>query len=202
MKAKPDRPRGLTLAAMIFMTLSCALPGLIPLAPLPKMERNVDTLIEVLNGSDWHLLQALAREQYSPEDFAKPGTLTFTVTITDRKPVYFSYGWCTRDAETLRQNLEHMEVSLYFNGDELGTDVVHPLSFSQADGQQCLDFGVLLSEWSPGDYRLKAVATFDEKIDDGFSLYEAGDYVYEYNVTVEESGENEGTSTHLLGANR
>jgi hypothetical protein len=26
---------------------------------------------------------------------------------------------------------------------------------------------------------------FDEKINDGWSDYEAGDYVYEYNITVE-----------------
>jgi hypothetical protein len=31
---------------------------------------------------------------------------------------------------------------------------------------------------------LEAVATFDEKINDGAADFEAGDYVYQYNVTV------------------
>jgi len=31
---------------------------------------------------------------------------------------------------------------------------------------------------------LKAVATFEEKINDGAADFEAGDDVYEYNVTV------------------
>lgn len=42
----------------------------------------------------------------------------------------------------------------------------------------------LMSEWPNGDYKLKAVATFDDKINDGMADYAAGDYVLEYNVTV------------------
>jgi len=41
-----------------------------------------------------------------------------------------------------------------------------------------------MSEWPAGEYRLKAVATFDEKINDGFSDYDPGDYIYEYAVSV------------------
>jgi hypothetical protein len=32
---------------------------------------------------------------------------------------------------------------------------------------------------------LTAVATFDETINDGLADFEAGDYIYEYNVTVD-----------------
>jgi len=62
--------------------------------------------------------------------------------------------------------------------------VVHPLSITRADGLVCVDFGVLLSEWSNGEYKLKAIATFDDKINDGIADYAAGDYVFDYNVTV------------------
>jgi hypothetical protein len=41
-----------------------------------------------------------------------------------------------------------------------------------------------MSEWPAGEYRLKAVATFDEKINDGFSDYDPGDYIYNYDVSV------------------
>ena len=44
---------------------------------------------------------------------------------------------------------------------------------------------MLLSDWSAGEYQLEAVATFDEKINDGLADYEAGEYIFEYNVTVE-----------------
>ena len=159
---------------------------MIPLTLLPKMEKNADAVLEVLNGQDWVSLQALAPERYTEEDFAKPGTLTFTATVTNEKPIYFSYGWCTVDVETLQQNFEHIEVSLSLNGDKLGSDVVHNLTFSRSDGLVCLDFGVLLSNWSVGEYILEAIATFDEKINDGIADYNAGDYVFIYNVTVEE----------------
>jgi hypothetical protein len=60
---------------------------------------------------------------------------------------------------------------------------VHPVTY-QLNDMFCLDFVALLSDWPNGEYQLKAVATFDEKINDGAADFEAGDYIYEYNVTV------------------
>jgi hypothetical protein len=78
-----------------------------------------------------------------------------------------------------------MEVRLYVNDDELGTDVVHNLTFTSPDNLLCLDFGVLILEWPVGEHKLEAVATFKEEINDGLADFEAGDYVFVYNVTVE-----------------
>ena len=184
--------------------MSCMLPGMIPLnreatapaeavepeasaAPavtIPTMEKDADALLETLRSGEWVYLQALAEEQYTEADFAKPGTLTFTVNVTEDKPTYFNYGWCTTTEEILQQNFEHIKLKFYFNGEQLGTDVVHPVSFTRPDGFVCLDFGVLMSDWAPGEYKLEAVATFEEKINDGAADFEAGDYIYEYNVTV------------------
>jgi hypothetical protein len=72
---------------------------------------------------------------------------------------------------------------LYFNGDALPGDVVHPITYQLSD-MVCLDFVALLSDWPNGEYELRAVATFDEQINDGIADFEAGDYIYEYNVTV------------------
>lgn len=179
----------LIVLCMLFM-MSCLLPGMIPLTPVPtvpapSMEQNADTLIETLKGQDWVYLQSLAKEQYTEEDFAKPGTLAFTINITDEKPTYFNYGWCTTTEEILKQNFEHIKVKLYFNDKELGTDVVHPVTFTRPDGLLCLDFGVMMSDWPNGKYNLEARATFDEKINDGLADYEPGDYIFLYNVTVE-----------------
>jgi hypothetical protein len=77
-------------------------------------------------------------------------------------------------------------VTLSINSDELTGNVVHSLSFTSPDGQVCVDFGVLLSNWEPGEYELKAVAAFDQTINDGLADYDAGDYVFVYNVTVRE----------------
>ena len=178
----------IVLGALFIM--SCLLPGMIPLTPVPTvpapvMEKNTDTVLEVLKGKDWVYLGSLAEEQYTDADFAKPGTLTFTVKITDNKSTYFNYGWCTTTEEILRQNFEHIKVKLYFNDEELGSDVVHQLTFTRQDGLLCLDFGALMSDWPNGKYKLEAAATFDQKINDGLDDYEAGDYIFIYNVTVD-----------------
>jgi len=184
----PKLRKPMLLVSVFTGMLACQLPGMIPLtkASQPDMETDADALIEVLNGEDWVPLQALAPEQYTEEDYAGPGTLTFSAEVTDEKPVYFSYGWCAVDEETLQQNFEHITVAMTIDGDTLGDNVVHPLTFTQSTGLVCLDFGVLFSNWKPGEYELKAVATFDETINDGMADYDAGDYVFVYNVTVSE----------------
>jgi hypothetical protein len=203
---KPAQTLVLLIVSGLFVT-SCLLPGMIPLNPeqtatvesnepadpaaspapagsLPTMEKNPDVLVEALQGGDFVYLQSLAEETYTEEEYARPGTLTFTVTITEDRPTYFNYGWCTTTEEILQQNFEHIRISLYFNDEILGTDVVHPVTFTRQDGFVCLDFGVLMSDWAPGEYKLKAVARFNEKINDGAADFDAGDYIYEYNVTV------------------
>lgn len=175
-------------AAVAAALLACQLPGMIPLsvASQPDMETDAESVIETLNGRDWVALQGLVEEQYSEDEYSKPGTLTYTAEVTNEVPVYFSYGWCTVDEATLQQNFEHITVSLSFDGSELGDSVVHPITFVEPGGLVCVDFGVLLSNWQPGEYELKAVATFDEVINDGLADYNAGDYVFVYNVTVSE----------------
>ena len=190
MKAREYALRIMTMIGSALLIMSCLLPGMIPLTPVPTvpapvMEQNAESLIETLKGPDWVYLQSLAEEQYTEEDFAKPGTLTFTINITDDKSTYFNYGWCTTTEEILQQNFEHISVKLYFNDKELGSDVIHPVQYTSPDGLVCVDFGVMMSEWPNGKYTLEAVSTFNEKINDGLADYEAGDYVFVYNVTVE-----------------
>jgi len=173
-----------------FMLSSCLLPGMIPVnqepeGPMPVMEKDADKLLETLKGGEWIYLQQLAKEQYTEEDYARPNTLTYTIQITDDQPTYFNYGWCTTTEEILEQNFEHIKIGLYFNGEPLGSDVVHPITYELND-MVCLDFVALLSDWPNGEYQLTAVATFDEKINDGVADFEAGEYIYQYNVTVDQ----------------
>jgi hypothetical protein len=183
---KPSGFKSLFILLVIGLFLtSCLLPGMIPMdgapaatsGPMPTMETDPDVLLETLQGGEWTYLQALAEEEYTDEEYAKPGTLTFNVTITDDQPTYFNYGWCTTTQEILQQNFEHIRITLYFNDEALGEDVVHPITFTRPDGFVCLDFGVMMSDWVNGEYQLRSVVTFEEQIN-------AGDYIYEYNVTV------------------
>ena len=183
MKAREQVSKFGLIFVSALLIMSCLLPGMIPLTPVPTvpmpvMEKDADAHLERLKGKDWVYLQALAEEKYTSADLAKPGTFTFTVKITNDTPTYFDYGWCATNEEILRQNFEHITVSLYFNDDELGNDVAHPVSFTRPDGLVCLDIGVLMSDWPAGEYKLEAAVTFDEKINDGIDDFEAGDYIY------------------------
>jgi hypothetical protein len=187
--------RKLVMIVNGFLLISCLLPGMIPLnqtpaaGAMPTMEKDANKVIEALTNNKVVRLEALAKEQYTDQDTSKPGTLTYTSTITDDTPTYFSYGWCTTTEDILNQNFDHIKISLYFDDKQLGKDVVHPLSFTRTDGMVCGDFGVLMTDWTNGTYQLKAVATFDDKINDGIADYAAGDYIFVYNVTVKK-GEN------------
>jgi hypothetical protein len=192
MKASENPSKIIVIILSMLLTMSCLLPGMIPLTPVPTvpapvMETNSETLIETLQGQDWVYLQSLAQEEYTAEELDRktPGTLTFTIKITDDTPTYFNYGWCTTTQEVLEQNFEHITIKLYFNEEQLGDDVVHPVSFTRPDGLVCVDFGVMMSEWPNGTYTLEAVSTFNETINDGIADYAAGDYIFVYNVTVE-----------------
>jgi hypothetical protein len=195
----------LLIASGLLLT-SCLLPGMIPLSPegtasaestepaepaetnapaeaMPTMETDSNVVLEAMQTREGVYLASLAKEEYTEADTAKPGTLTYTVEITDDTPTYFNYGWCTTTDEILQQNFEHIKIGLYFNGEALSSDVVHPITYQLTD-MVCLDFVALLSNWPNGEYQLTAVATFDEQINDGLADFEAGDYIYEYNVTV------------------
>jgi hypothetical protein len=186
-----------------FLLTSCLLPGMIPLNPestepaepvepaasdvpegsMPTMEKDPDVVLESLQAREGVYLATLAREEYSDEESDQPGTLTYTIEITDDRPTYFNYGWCTTTEEILLQNFEHIKIGFYFNGRTLGREVVHAIP-SQVNDMICLNFVTLMSNWPNGEYQLTAVVTFEEKINDGVADFEAGDYIYEYNVTV------------------
>ena len=189
MNAGKNRLGLLVLILCLPFLLACAYLQNLIQVPEPNMEENAERVIEVLRGTDWVPLQGLTSETYTDEDYARPGTLTFTATVTNEKPIYFNYGWCTSDEATLQQNFEHIQVRMYLNDGELGEDVVHPLSYTLTDGKACLDFGILLSDWPPGTYQLRAEVIFTEPINDGFDDYDAGDYIYEYTVTVDEDAD-------------
>lgn len=195
----------LLITGGLFLT-SCLLPGMIPLNPestqaaepaataepsgstapegsMPTMETDPNVVLESLQESEGVYLASLAKEQYTDEDTAQPGTLTYTVEIKDDTPTYLNYGWCTTTQEILLQNFEHIKLGFYINGRPLSRDVVHTFP-SQSNDMVCLSFVTLMSNWPEGEYQLAAVVTFDEQINDGLADFEAGNYIYEYNVTV------------------
>ena len=128
-------------------------------------------------------LEEKAKEQYTAEDFGKPGTLTYTVALSKPETLVWLYAWCTKTPEILKQNFESIHLKFVLDGKEV------PLAdMATADlpnsGQQCRLYYTALSDWPAGEHHLSTTATFASKINDGTADYEPGDYMLDYTVYV------------------
>lgn len=153
-------------------------------ADMPKVEESPDKTLELLNGQKVVFFEDLAKEQYTEEDFAKPGTVTYTAEFPVTETAFLGYGWCAKSVEILSQNLPHMLLRFYLNDQQITTDHFFQFGQEAPDDRVCSTESMVLSGWKPGEYHFRVQATFDEKINDGFSDYEPGDYIIEYDVTA------------------
>lgn len=148
----------------------------------PPTIATTEAAASAYEGGD-RLLEQLAREQYDSDDYAVPGTLTFTVPLLRDESLIWMYAWCTSSAAILDQNFENIELTFRLDG-----VVVSPAELAEeeleSDGQHCRLFYTALSEWPSGEHHLSITARFTEQINDGFADYAAGDYILEYNVFV------------------
>ena len=128
------------------------------------------------------LLEDRAREKHDPSEFAKPGTLNFTIPLAASEPFIWSYFWCAKDASTLKQNVSNIKLKFILDG----ADVTSQMSTAdmELNGQQCHLIYTELSDWPGGEHKLSTTATFTAKINDGTADYPAGDYVLNYTVDV------------------
>jgi hypothetical protein len=129
-------------------------------------------------------LEDLARENYDPAVvFAKPGTVTYTVSLTKSASVIWSYVWCAADEKTLATNLENIKLKFVLDDKEVPAD-----SFGNFDaetgGKACRLVYTSLSDWTAGEHHLVTTATFIAKINDGSADFESGDYVLDYKVHI------------------
>ncbi len=173
--ASPVPPPTVTLA-----------PTIPPLpAGMPNVETDSEKMLALLKSGKVGFFEAFAAETYSEADFAKPGTVAFTVVMPADQKIFFSYGWCAADMQTLNQNLEHIQLKMYFNEQEIPGGYILPVSSTEPSGWECASGGMVLSGWQAGHYKFRVVASFDAQINDGEADYEAGDYIHDYDVTVQ-----------------
>jgi hypothetical protein len=130
-------------------------------------------------------LESRAREQYSSSDFASPGTLTYTISLNESETLVWLYAWCATTQEILEENFESIQLRFTLDGEEVPLDDMATQDVPN-NGQQCRIFYTALSDWPAGEHRLSTAATFTNPINDGTADYEAGEYVLEYTVYVNE----------------
>ena len=128
-------------------------------------------------------LESKARESYTAADYAKPGTLSFTIPLAKTESLLWLYAWCATSTEILNQNLENIELKFELDGEEIPLDQLKQDELEN-NGQQCKLYYTALSNWPAGEHHLSTNATYTDSINDGTADYEAGDYVLDYAVYV------------------
>jgi hypothetical protein len=128
-------------------------------------------------------LEDLARESYDSATFAKPGTATYTVPLTEPEPVIWAYVWCAANADTLTANFENIQLKFVLDDKKVSADSF--ATFETETGEEvCRLVYTSLRNWSVGKHHLVTTAVFIAKINDGTADYEPGDYILDYVVYV------------------
>ncbi|MGB8981664.1 MAG: S41 family peptidase [Anaerolineales bacterium] len=149
----------------------------------PPTIASADEAAQLLSTTEQ--LEAKAREQYDASDFARPGTVAYSVVLNKPEPLIWLYAWCATTQDVLEENFNNIELKFALDGEDV------PLSqLATGDvpnnGQQCRIYFTALSDWPAGEHHLSTTAAFTKSINDGTADYEAGDYVLDYTVYVQE----------------
>jgi hypothetical protein len=154
-------------------------------AGMPAVETDFGKMLAMLQSEKFSYIENFAIEKYDAIALMTPNTLTYTVSFPASETVYLQYGWCAQDKNTLQQNLQHIKPTFYFNDQQIPDEYITTLETKATNGWECTNAGMLLSGWQPGSYHFRVAANFDEKINDGATDYEMGDYITVYSVTVQ-----------------
>ena len=152
--------------------------GVTPSGP-PKIASAAEASAAFNSGKKF--LEDAARERYDAADYAKPGTLTFTVPLTKDETFVWMYAWCTTSTDILKQNFQNIKLKFVIDGNEVPLDQLANEDIENG-GQQCRLYYTALSDWPAGEHHLSITATFTRSINDGVADYPAGDYVLNYDV--------------------
>lgn len=183
------------------LTPARAAPTEAPLAsptPVPSTsaELSTPTLGSVkdtqnaIQASSANLLERLAAEQYSAEDFLQMDkTFAYTIDLTTDEPALWSYGWCATTSAILQDNLKHITPQFLMDDIPVAISRFYAFDSQTTDSQsgktlRCRSYAVLISHWPQGTTKLQTIATFDTLVNDGLNDYPAGTQTFDYTVSL------------------
>jgi C-terminal processing protease CtpA/Prc len=155
--------------------------GVVPSAP-PKIG-DAAAVNEALN-SGVKQLEEVAKEKYSADDLIKMDqTFTYTIALNKSQDLFWVWGWCAIDQNTLDQNLKDIQLDFSLAGDVVPLDQLQKLDYDSGS-QKCTAYITVLSDWQAGENHLSTTATFTTPINDGSADYPAGKQVFDYTVYI------------------
>ena len=129
-------------------------------------------------------LEEKARETYADSDYLDVNkTFTFTIPLIKSQDLLWAWGWCAKDAATLKDNLGKMDVEFSLNGEDVPADQFLKLDYPNA-GQQCTAYLLGVTDWTAGEHHLVTTLTFKSKLNDGKYDFAPGTQTFNYNVYV------------------
>jgi C-terminal processing protease CtpA/Prc len=153
----------------------------VPSGP-PTVNTDFDALAELQGGTP--LLDDLVKEKYTDGQLQAPGTLTYTVVLSESKDVIAGFLWCTTTSAILEENWAKMHITLTLDGQEIPADSLK-LQNLMSGTNPCNVLTVELSSWPMGKHIFTVNATFTDALNDGFGDYAAGTRTSEYTIYVE-----------------
>ncbi len=134
----------------------------------------------ILQDVPW--LVDLVAERYSapPPD----RTFTYTIRLSENKPLLWDYAWCATTDAILKDNLKHIKVQFFVNDSPV--DVSHIYTYihhTPGTEAECYELVTIVSNWPKAKTQLKTGVTIDAKINDGTTDHAAGPWTFEYTVT-------------------
>ncbi len=137
----------------------------------------------LLSGTPF--LENLARQKATAEDFAHPGTITYTIALDDpTQPTVWSYGWCAKDKTTLDDNFTSIDLTFDLDGHTLPPQALATYDYQAKNGMACRLVYAILKDWPVGEHHLTITAQFTRTVNDGQSAYPPGKYILQYDVYV------------------
>jgi hypothetical protein len=110
-----------------------------------------------------------------------PGVIEHEVWISAGTKVYAGIGWCTANETLLQDNLSKGTWTLKIDGQDYSGQLASRQY--QSGGYPCQYFGAVIQGWELGrTYTVEFGHTFHEDINDGFSVYPAGEYVWRFTM--------------------
>jgi hypothetical protein len=105
--------------------------------------------------------------------------------VVDRAQAYiWALNWCASDRATLETNLASLSVAFLVDGREIDGRLITE-AITEGNGLSCALFFVLVSDWTGDQTELTATLRLNDAVYDGQRVYGAGDYVYQYDLTIE-----------------
>jgi C-terminal processing protease CtpA/Prc len=155
--------------------------GIVPSAP-PQIG-DAAAVNDALTNNDKQL-EELAKERYSQDELAQMDrTFTYTIALNQSQDLFWAWGWCAADQETLDQNLGNIQLDFSLAGNAVPLDQFQQVSYTSG-GQTCIAYITVLSDWQAGENYLSTTVTITAPINDGSADYPAGKQIFEYIVYI------------------